>query len=1280
MLDPDVSLATVLGHAFEHFVKAGSLRALKDLGPHPGDEVVAELGLVSLDRITRTIERLGVTDPSERQRTDRFLEHMTGWASIAGYGLMRDYLNHITGGSPKRADLVWLACPVGTHHFELAGVEQNSRRRIDEALRTCLNVNSIPVGPGGRGRFERADWISVLRVGGKYFLLVLEFSLFATTKPEFLPDPDDPAATFRQYQSVLSTLRRKGAFAHLNLSLADDFFQIGPDFAEYLKGVRRADKPAAKLLQGCAYATDFLDRLRDAGKEWLRGEVHVISVTDRGMQGFGATFRNRERLRPFAEAVWSQSFSDGEDWGEIQARQRKEAFRGLIRSFPAEARDSLRKFRTAVLHPTDELPATVDISEFPTGIANPADPVDQDLLAHSLSRPVAVDWIGSEHFQKLIEDVRDLKPDLRSLHARLVRLLLDRDYLDHPVPVIALTGHPGIGKTTAIRDALMEGSEGFLFLYFSPRIQISQDVLKNFDRDSPNPVVTLTTNSETIRSFINQRETERRSDPALPSLSGAVIYGGREVELPDNLPGFAFVPQRVAQTFESGAAPDQKRGYQEISSQDISPRALHRRGVLSCLAEGIKHALKHGHTRIVGAVSTQALKKTGDNRTSLDALGDIVPKFQKAPTTKKLDALAHDIPHIVVMLDEITGSSEGVSLLHDLVGKLDEWFIAPFRDIGRESPFRIRVVVADASLTDENVTGQFLAETSSELSKIVISPAGTPSPLSLGTFMFQGKATPLLNASSFPATELELVYRLALLPPPTDSSPPVEAGGEELRNFLNGRLLEAAVTALKKAEQIIVFVQDISRLDELACVLKEEHGLSASDVLVINSRIRSSERARIIEDREHLTAKVVLMTSSASRGISFPKTSVILAEIPRFAPEQSLMEIVQLVYRGRGQAKKPDGTIIDGDRANRRLEFFLTETLPPHKIEERFNDLVSMAVLTRAAVMTRIMGNGEIGKRRVSVVPVGSKQVESSDATDSEEIIQFRVELEKEFNAAAAESLRGVCANTIEQFHRVFGVHGSQKIININPTGSSDKLDSVAIREEWVRKRLVPHLRSGLDGIFEIREFPTQASFCSGALIEEREGEATDELALQTGKVPEAEIHRLLGSLRALKEGHITPSGGPAVSLGIRSRNLMTGAAKLIDLLKSLLNSRSSGERISDRRRIELRNQSGLWLAQPSLCFSLFDRMATYFREASPEIHSEWRDTLLELARLHFGAIIPVAPIIAQYDDIPFLVFRSGGVEMYRNQLFSPTSLRATNELQLLNILLLDEGLRETEI
>lgn len=906
MLDSDVTLATVLGHGFEHFVKAGCVRALQNARLELPQTILSDFRNISLDHLIPLFGELGITDQSELSRLERYLEHMAGWASIAGYGLIRDYLKHIAGDGSE-TQLQWLFCPLGSHHLGLDKLEKATRGRAFDALAQKLKLSAekvslLATGPPGNGRFRNADWISLIKVGRTWYLLVLEFSLYSAQNAQYLPDPGDPAGVLNHFRTVVGSLRRRGAYSHLNLDLTDNDLTISSEMSHYLDGIRRADKPAKKLLQGCAYATDLLDRLNDIGIELKKGMVQVIAVTDRGTQSIAARFEHRNRLRPFAEVIWNHSAESGESWDEIQSRQRKMAFRTLVGSFPLEARNAIRGLRNAALSPSNEATLlTADIQESIDDLPNPGGAVKPEQIQEWLATPGAQDWIRGQEEHILASLNSSKNPTLRDVHASLVQALLDRDYPTARIPVIALTGHPGIGKTTAIRNSLMNRPHGFLFLYFSPRIQISRDVLGHFNSQSELPIVTMTTNAAIIDEFIQIRDAERQEKRGLQPISGAVVYGGCGLRLPEEFNNIRLVRDEVEREIEAGPAADRKRRYWEQSVDTIVPRSSEAKGVLACLASGIECARRTGIDRIVAAVSTQALKAVINGKKTIDALKTIVPQKNKSPSLTGLDQFAAKIPEIVVMLDELTGSSEGVELLHDIVDRLDQWFVTPYEEADRKSPFRIRVVVADASLTDERVAERFLAETRPEPPKIIVSPAGSSNPISLGTFHFYGQEVPLLNASSFPARSLTLHYHLALVPTQYGPQGAVEAGPADLNPILNERLVEGVITALSDgAGQIIVFVQDIRRLDELAEELNAACGLKGPDILKINSRIRNAERARIVRENLHLSARVILMTSSASRGISFPLTSVILAEVPRFAPEQSLMEIVQLIYRGRG--------------------------------------------------------------------------------------------------------------------------------------------------------------------------------------------------------------------------------------------------------------------------------------------------------------------------------------------------------------------------------------------
>ncbi len=71
---------------------------------------------------------------------------------------------------------------------------------------------------------------------------------------------------------------------------------------------------------------------------------------------------------------------------------------------------------------------------------------------------------------------------IRDMHRTLVY-----QELASPDLYLFLTGHPGIGKTTAIARFLQERAhqgEGFLFLYISPRKQVNLDIFEKF-REAP---------------------------------------------------------------------------------------------------------------------------------------------------------------------------------------------------------------------------------------------------------------------------------------------------------------------------------------------------------------------------------------------------------------------------------------------------------------------------------------------------------------------------------------------------------------------------------------------------------------------------------------------------------------------------------------------------------------------------------------------------------------------------------------------------------------------------
>src|SRR5260370_7760800 len=94
------------------------------------------------------------------------------------------------------------------------------------------------------------------------------------------------------------------------------------------------------------------------------------------------------------------------------------------------------------------------------------------------------------------------------------------------------------------------------------------------------------------------------------------------------------------------------------------------------------------------------------------------------------------------------------------------------------------------------------------------------------------------------------------------------------------------------------------------------------------------------------------MTASASRGLSFKRAKHILVDIPHFAIEQNLMEILQVIYRGRGG---------DFDQDEKTLTFYLADRIAyPEQadrelaLKESLLHLLNLTLILKTPTMTHI--------------------------------------------------------------------------------------------------------------------------------------------------------------------------------------------------------------------------------------------------------------------------------------------------------------------------------------
>ena len=132
----------------------------------------------------------------------------------------------------------------------------------------------------------------------------------------------------------------------------------------------------------------------------------------------------------------------------------------------------------------------------------------------------------------------------------------------------------------------------------------------------------------------------------------------------------------------------------------------------------------------------------------------------------------------------------------------------------------------------------------------------------------------------------------------------------------------------KGAEQIIFFAQDKAFLRQLRQILTAgpEPILPIEQVKVLDQSVPEAERLKLVQEPQRDEVCVFLMTSSGARGVFFPKTDWIIASIPRFNMEAALMEVAQLIYRGRGKYRDSEtGVEVSGDDKARQLVMLIND-------------------------------------------------------------------------------------------------------------------------------------------------------------------------------------------------------------------------------------------------------------------------------------------------------------------------------------------------------------------
>lgn len=1268
--------AELWGHAYEVLVKRGVLACLvehKLLAPeHPQLSPWKQHQLLDVSKaLNRSLE---IIDETLRDRVKAAVEHLSLTAYGVGYTAMREYLKNLPKAARMKLKLRALWCPL-----MLPGDKSELEDRLlrdREAFHAEFALSGV-LDPqlSGKGQPTNADF--VLWLSGEFredYLLVQEYSF---DMPRTVADFTDQQAHLEELTRHRRLIDSRGVFARVTAEVDGESFELSDDIKHHLTALTSGNKPFYKLCQACSYAANTANWLRRDGVLSKPCNVRSLAITPNGLESISARFLDtnpddprRQLMEQMGKAYrQARKLKDGDEDGLLV--QVKSVFQNMLRRLPKPLKDELGDL-ARIPEPGEDFlfEFKEDLGEF----ANPADLYDlRAALALVPETPGLTAFFGKSAAAAmeplLTARAKDGKVSLRDIHAASIVAAMGRA-TPGQVNVIALEGNPGIGKTTAVREHLEKKPEGYLFLYVSPRVVINRDVTQTMARkgDEPSGILTITTNAALISSAPRWHLSEVKAGRAeRKQVDGAVVVDGLRTLVKPNGAILVISPEDE-QEIEAAHA-GSRIGKTTISENEDVVNERSMAGVLSSMSTTTRDllALNPDVNRVVMTAALQGFREKAGGKTTMDALSSLFKSKASDPAgVRERRIFSERTPNIVVMVDELAGDGAGSPFVHAVASWLHNEFIGCFEE--EPSPFTVTLVISDASLANEVVLSRYLAAGQRTPDKVLVSkshgqkafdlavsqlPVGTGGP----------KTTLHVMTNSFPASVLTVEYkvRLTSVDPEVRNTGEMETTRQAVRRVAGEAVLQGAKEEVLKAlragsAQVIYFAQDKNFLSDLADALGAEEDVGHRNVAVLDSSVPGHRRKQLVGPGLRDKMKVFLMTSSGARGVSFPKTDCIVAAVPRFNVEAALMEIAQLIYRGRGNYQDEDGKWVSGDTVPRRLVMMVDDYIveseeepDPRQWLRQSIDLMTLLVMLRSTIFTRITGDAGL-KQSLALVPVGGVGLEELVSLMSQNVTQFVKEAE-------------VAWRRIKDDEKVRLVKNAQA--NIIELFSHTKLQAVMSRAED-RRTMVRYadakelcelasgpLRPLLAYSIKGTSIPEHV-FVSGPAFLENWGDF-DKMEVFSFEGHTTEVtqtsRRVIAQLVEIDEDRTLP------------QSLRQPAANLLRILQ-----REKKDAANEFNTLKNLKSPNTWIAVPSgyIQFMARDRRL----EGKPfevEDPDSWRDSLAQ----SLSATSAVMPPIPRYAEYPWAASVGNANPLKLDTVFDDRYFMASNELNLLNTLLL---------
>ncbi|MBK1986072.1 helicase [Sphaerospermopsis aphanizomenoides BCCUSP55] len=1197
-------IAEDLGRLFEVGFNVGVLAYIeeKKIKHKFGNLYRQELQQLKLQKIQqRFVDK--VISTVEREMAKKWSIFFIQKGFLSGFNFFREYIKSTGWDKPHKlpnVEILYYQCRFNGDNSIGTYDTKDDFHWFGEVLTQFDNLDNISqyiTAYKKKGEFLNADTLILLRNRREYRVICVDLSVFSIITNEDIEDIDYIAIIRRFLMSDISYLRFKSVFSILRIVTESFGLEFSEGLKTYFTAFKYRDKESTKSIQAACYLHSFYEFLQKTTILPDKANVvfNSIGYSDRGISTISIQQENVDILK-----TCYQIYKHDSSPQEIP--QARKQVLNKIKNSAYKSFERGKEFVDSLLEiPADKINILPRHTEKISGFMNSVGEVPSELMNElGLTGTIT----------------------LRDAHAELIKkaLVSQSTY-------IFLTGNPGIGKTTAIVDFLKTHiDEGFLFFYVSPRKQVNLDIIekfkdKNTGKLSDDKLLAINTNSNLLTDNPGRYTVQYTSNQRQGKFTKKSVH---------------FLDSRDIEQQKARRADRLQRTKEDVI-QDVGQK---KQGVLNSICEAISTIVEQKiSNNIIATASIQSLKITdaGNTLKHFDQL------FNNAYNTtdgivlhQQMQEISGRIKDLFIMIDEITGDDGGVEFLNGI-----HQIIEKYQLMDSQHGFNTKVIVADASIVDKNVIIQHLSDTSPEPDKIYFRRAvDTAQPLSVQPLTFKGLESTVINTNSYPASSLSISYQALV-----ESSKFSEKSGLKqqynLESGLQNEILMDIESLLQRSdvEQVIVYIQNKRKLAELMDKIKRHRGTfeKCIDYLEIHANISENEKKEIKKFQENV--KVIFMTASGSRGLSFPKAKHILVEIPKFEIEKNLMEIIQVIYRGRGNENI--------DNQDKELIFYLAERAVYYQddaeisLQESALSLLNILLILKAAIMTRIFGYGRIGRDNFILIPIGGKSVFAAGETFSAQMVNLIRQLKTEYQRTKSDVLLKQVYTNLEN------LLGRADFVIQNATESN----YLALQKSFNSK--FSEIAHTLDKLLDFGKL--ESGYMSGALLVvpiANKLEETYQMRLaDITTYANEELWKNMQEITRRKSSY--------------PENLRSAIKDVIELVKKL----SDG--VEKTQRLEQSSQhTDQYYALPLFAFISGAVMKEYF-ETKPEEPEDQR--FKDILSIYIRSLYPVGnvlPIGHNYQEFPFVVFRSYSLEEIRNKIFTEKYLLNSNELNVLNLIL----------